>query len=66
MVQADVVAARPSATPATTTCVAFQRRAVARLERIPGVTAASLSYGLPYKGLRGIDHYVGDGAGSTR
>jgi predicted permease len=41
--------------------VAFQRRAVARLEAIPGVIAASLSYGLPYKGLRGTNHYVGDG-----
>jgi putative ABC transport system permease protein len=41
--------------------VAFQRRAVARLAEIPGVTAASLSYGLPYKGLRGTNNYVGDG-----
>jgi ABC-type antimicrobial peptide transport system permease subunit len=43
----------------------FQRRAMARLERIPGVAAASISYGLPYKGLRGVDQYVGDGAGSA-
>jgi predicted permease len=45
--------------------VAFQRRAVARLSEIPGVTAASLSYGLPYKGLRGTNHYVGDGGAAT-
>ena len=45
--------------------VAFQHRAVARLAEIPGVTAASLSYGLPYKGLRGVGHYVGDGGEHT-
>jgi predicted permease len=32
---------------------AFYREAIARLERIPGVEAASVSYGLPYLGLRG-------------
>ncbi|MEO5819119.1 MAG: ABC transporter permease [Vicinamibacteraceae bacterium] len=41
----------------------FQRRAITRLERIPGVAAVSLSYGLPYKGLRGTAHFVGDGSG---
>ena len=41
--------------------VAFHRQVVDRLTGIPGVTAASLSYGLPYKGLRGQAHYVGDG-----
>jgi putative ABC transport system permease protein len=45
--------------------VAFQRRALARLAEIPGVTATSLSYGLPYKGLRGTAHYVGDGGQET-
>lgn len=42
----------------------FQRRALARLERVPGVVAVSVSYGLPYKGLRGTAHYVVDGDGS--
>ena len=45
--------------------LAFQRLAVARLERIPGVAAASISYGLPYKGLRGVNRYVGEGTGSA-
>ncbi len=45
--------------------VAFQRRAVARLAEVRGVMAASLSYGLPYKGLRGTAHYVGDGGETT-
>jgi putative ABC transport system permease protein len=40
----------------------FQGRAIARLERVPGVAAVSVSYGLPYKGLRGTAHYVGDGS----
>jgi predicted permease len=43
----------------------FQRQIVDRLTIIPGVAAASLSYGLPYKGLRGQAHYVGDGAADT-
>ena len=40
--------------------IAFQQRAIERLMRIPDVEAASVSYGLPYMGLRGIAHYVGD------
>ena len=36
-----------------------------RLTGIPGVTAASLSYGLPYKGLRGQAHFVGDAGKDT-
>jgi predicted permease len=38
----------------------FQRRAAERLARIPGAAAASVSYGLPYKGLRGAAPYIGD------
>jgi putative ABC transport system permease protein len=40
--------------------IAFQHRLIDRLERIPSVESASVSYGLPYMGLRGTDHYVGD------
>jgi putative ABC transport system permease protein len=39
---------------------AFQRRALERLNRVAGIEAASLSYGLPYMGLRGTAHYIGD------
>jgi putative ABC transport system permease protein len=45
--------------------VAFQQRAADRLAGIAGVTAASVSYGLPYKGLRGISHYVADAAADS-
>ena len=40
--------------------IEFQRRAIERLKRTPGVEAVSISYGLPYMGLRGTAHYVGD------
>jgi putative ABC transport system permease protein len=43
----------------------FHRRALGRLAEIPGVAAASVSYGLPYNGLRGTNHYVGDGDRAT-
>lgn len=41
--------------------IAFQQRAIARLRRTPGVESVSIAYGLPYMGLRGTAHYVGDG-----
>ena len=53
----------PDRYPRDEDVVAFHRQVVDRLTGIPGVTAASLSYGLPYKGLRGQAHYVGDGQG---
>jgi putative ABC transport system permease protein len=45
---------------------AFHRAVLERLTLIPGVDVASLSYGLPYKGLRGQAHYVGDRGSDTR
>jgi predicted permease len=42
---------------------ALQQRVLARLQSIPGVASASVSYGLPYLGLRGIAPYVADAAG---
>ncbi|MCX6951795.1 MAG: ABC transporter permease, partial [Verrucomicrobia bacterium] len=41
---------------------AFQSQARERLNQIPGVTAASLSYGLPYRGLSNTRRYVVEGA----
>ena len=55
----------PDRYPRDEDVVAFHRQVVDRLTGIPGVTAASLSYGLPYKGLRGQAHYVGDGGKDT-
>ena len=55
----------PERYPRDEDVVAFHRRVVDRLTGIPGVAAASLSYGLPYKGLRGQAHYVGDGGTDT-
>jgi putative ABC transport system permease protein len=43
----------------------LQQRAIERLRRTPGVESASISYGLPYMGLRGTAHYVGDTAEAT-
>jgi putative ABC transport system permease protein len=55
----------PERYPRDEDVVAFQQRAIERLARIPGVTAASVSYGLPYTGLRGTDQYVANGAADT-
>ena len=45
---------------------AFQRRALERLKHIPGAESVSVSYGLPYMGLRGTGPYVGDGDGNKQ
>ena len=45
--------------------IEFQQRAIARLKRTPGVEFVSISYGLPYMGLRGTAHYVGDADEAT-
>jgi predicted permease len=45
----------------------FYTRAVARLQQLPGVDAAAVSYGLPYLGLRGQSFYrADDGRGGPR
>jgi predicted permease len=38
----------------------FHRRLIDRVQQLPGVTAASLSYGLPYMGLNGQARYVAE------
>jgi predicted permease len=50
--------------PADEDIVAFQPRVIERLARIPGVESVSVSYGLPFMGLRGTGHYVGDVEGT--
>ena len=59
VVQADLPLP-PDRYPRDEDVIAFHRQVVDRLTAIPGVAAASLSYGLPYKGLRGQAHYVAD------
>jgi predicted permease len=44
----------------------WQQAAIERLKRLPGVQSASISYGLPFMGLRGQAHYVGDGDAGAR
>jgi predicted permease len=40
---------------------ALHRQLVDRIRELPGVSAASVSYGLPYLGLRGQGRYVAEG-----
>jgi predicted permease len=41
--------------------VNFQRSLIDRIEKLSGVDSVSVSYGLPYLGLRGADYYVAAG-----
>jgi putative ABC transport system permease protein len=38
----------------------FHRRLIDRVRQVPGVGSASVSYGLPFLGLRGFGRYIGD------
>jgi predicted permease len=49
---------RPSAYPGETERADFQRRALERLEAMPGVASASLSYAMPFFGLPEQHRYV--------
>ena len=41
-----------------TAIINFQRSLLDRIKKTPGVASVSVSYGLPYLGLSGADHYV--------
>ncbi len=45
---------------------AFHRQLINRVGRLPGVRAASVSYGLPFLGLRGSTTFMTEGDESTR
>jgi predicted permease len=62
VVQADV--ALPDKTyPDGRTINAFHTRLLERVGRLPGVESATVSYGLPYLGLRGQGLYLAEGVG---
>ena len=44
---------------------AFHRRLIERVQQLPGVTTVSVSYGLPYVGLRGDGRFVVEAAGTA-
>ena len=44
----------------------FHRRLIERVQQLPGVTAVSVSYGLPYMGLNGQGRYVAEVGDTAR
>jgi predicted permease len=50
----------PERYPDDASVLAFYQELVARTELVPGIESASVSYGLPYLGLRGAGRYAAD------
>ena len=64
VVQGDI--SLPSARyPKGESITAFHRRLIERVQQLPGVTAVSVSYGLPYVGLRGDGRFVVEAPGTA-
>jgi putative ABC transport system permease protein len=64
VVQGDI--ALPSARyPGGESITAFHRRLIERVQQLPGVTTVSVSYGLPYVGLRGDGRFTVDVPGTA-
>ncbi len=51
----------PNGYPDNAAITSFHRQLVEELRKLPGVDSASLSYGLPYLGLRGADYFLIEG-----
>ena len=51
--------------PGGESITAFHRRLIERVQQLPGVTTVSVSYGLPYVGLRGDGRFVVDAPGTA-